>query len=100
MPDCIGAPNERPSNSAELAQGCPADISSISYRGATARSGRGGCADGAQAAGGRTEMSATRVGPGKEHVRHTASVAEQGVKRATMLDSPATADPGVPPARG
>ncbi len=47
-------------------------------------------------------MSATRVGQdhAQAEVGHTASVAERSVKRAAVLDSPATADPGVPPARG
>ena len=47
-------------------------------------------------------MSATRNGhqDGQPHVRHAASDAEHGVKRAAVPFSPATADPGVPPARG
>src|SRR5690242_10854520 len=43
-------------------------------------------------------MGTTRAG--QEHARHAASVTKRDVKCMTVPGSPATADPGVPPARG
>src|SRR5690348_7261787 len=43
-------------------------------------------------------MGTTRAG--QEHARHAASVTKRDVKRMAVPGSPATADPGVPPARG